>query len=58
MIIMRVSNQKTTINNKVRAIEQIFVLDALRLGFKQICVKLEKISFPLFFLFADILRRV
>ena len=27
MILMRVRNQKTTIKNKVRAIEQIFVLD-------------------------------
>ena len=27
MILMRVGNQETTINNKVRAIEQIFVLD-------------------------------
>ena len=27
MILMRVGNQETTINNKVRAIEQIFMLD-------------------------------
>ena len=27
MILVKVGNQKITINNKVRAIEQIFVLD-------------------------------
>ena len=27
MTLMRVGNQETTINNKVRAVEQIFVLD-------------------------------
>ena len=30
MILMTVGNQKTTINNKVRAIEQKFVLDPVK----------------------------
>ena len=30
MILTRVRNQKTTINNKIRAIEQIFVLDPVK----------------------------
>ena len=30
MIPVKVSNQKTTINNKVRLIEQIFVLDTVK----------------------------
>ena len=30
MIIMRVRNQKTTSNNKLRAIEQIFALDPIK----------------------------
>ena len=29
MILMRIGNQKTTINNKVKAIEQIFMLDSV-----------------------------
>ena len=32
MILMRVGNQETTIHKKVRAIEQIFVLDPYRMG--------------------------
>ena len=31
-VLMRVKNQKTTIDNKVRAIEQIFELDPLNLN--------------------------
>ena len=30
MILMRIENQKTTINNKVRATEQKFVLDPVK----------------------------
>ena len=30
MILMRVGNQETTINNKVRAVEQIFMLESNR----------------------------
>ena len=30
MILMRIENQKTTISNKVRAIEQIYVLDPVK----------------------------
>ena len=33
MILMRIRNQKTTINNKVRAVEQIFVLDPTKQEF-------------------------
>ena len=44
---MTVRNQKTTINNKVRAIEQVFVLDPVKQNVLGLIQKIENVGFSI-----------